>query len=127
MSRYRDRLPQSYEEAVKALRGRHVRTVLNNTRVSRKDDDTVEVQYHGNTIATFHADGRRVFTTCGWGTSSTRERLNGMLWGTSIGFVQQGGVNYVQIIYVGGKRDLTNADTLYLGPDGSIHRIEKEH
>ena len=125
MSRYAGRLPTDYAEAEKALRGRQVRTVVNNTRVSRCDEDTVEVQYHGNTIATFHADGRREFTTCGWGTVSTHERLNAMT-PRSIGFVRRDYAGHVQVQHEGDFEALY-ADTVRLAADGSIIDITKEH
>ncbi len=129
MSRYAGRLPTNYAEAEKALRGRQVRTVVNNTRVSRRDEDTVEVQYHGNTIATFHADGRREFTTCGWNTSSTRERLNAMLWGEHIAFVQRDYSGYIEVGIVAPENALHHADTIVLDPFGGIHSItnSREH
>lgn len=129
MSRYRGRLPTDYSEAEKALRGRQVRTVVNNTRVSRRDGETIEVQYHGNAIATFHADGTREFTTCGWNTVSTRERLNAMLWGENIAFVQRDHGGYIEIATVEPERIRRHADTLVLGPSGSIDQItnSREH
>lgn len=125
MSRYAGRLPITYAEAEKALRGRQVRTVVNNTRVSRRDEDIIDVQYHGNTIATFHADGRREFTTCGWGTTSTHDRLNAMT-PRSIGFVRRDYAGHVQVDYSGDFETLY-ADTVRLAADGSIIDITKEH
>lgn len=78
MSRYTGRLPTTYAEAEAYLRGGHVRTVVNNTRISRQDEETIAVQFHGNTIATFRADGSRTYTTTGYATKSTHQRLNGM-------------------------------------------------
>lgn len=126
MSRYSGRLPESYAAAEKALRGRHVRTIVNNTRVSRVDDETIEVQYHGNTIATFHADGRRRFSSCGYATTSTHERLNAML-PASVGFVRRNWTGYIETRYMGGERELVEADSITFGPDGSIHRIDEEN
>jgi len=129
MSRYAGRLPTTYAEAETALRGRQVRTVVNNTRVSRRDKDTLDVQYHGNTIATFHADGTREFTNCGWNTVSTRERLNAMLGRDRIAFVQRDHVGYIEIDTVEPERIRRHADTLVLGPSGSIDQItnSREH
>lgn len=123
MRRYADRLPGNFKEAEKALKGKHVRTLLNNTRASRVEDGAVEVQYHGNTIATFYPDGTRVLTTCGWNTVSTSERLNGMLWGDHIAFAQRDHVGYIEVSFVGGDREKHHADTIEIAPDGSIHSI----
>lgn len=125
MSRYAGRLPTTYAEAEKALRGRQVRTIVNNTRASRRDKDTVEVQYHGNTIATFHADGRREFTTCGWGTVSTHERLNAMV-PYGVGFVRRDYAGQVQVRHEG-EFVAVPADTVRLAADDSIIDITKEH
>lgn len=126
MSRYSGRLPESYAAAEKALKGRHVRTIVNNTRASRVDDETIEIQYHGNTLARFHADGRRMFTTDGWDSTWTNHRLNAMLPAT-LGFVIQGYVAHVQIRNADGTVDLHHADTLRLSPSGEIVDITKEH
>lgn len=79
MSRYHGRLPMTYEEAQKCLQGRKVRTVVNNTRVALNEDLSIAVLYHGNTIATFYGDGSKVFTTCGYASTSTNDRLNAMV------------------------------------------------
>lgn len=129
MSRYRDRLPHSYEEAEKALRGRHVRTVLNNTRVSRKHKGCIEVQYHQNTIATFYADGTMEFTTCGWATGSTHERLNAMV-PADIAFVRREYVGHIELREPEARdwvHPLNHADTISIRPDGMIHDIGKRH
>lgn len=123
MSRYSGRLPTTYDEAEAALLGKQVRTVLNNTRASRQRDGSIEIQYHGNTIATFHADGTREFTTCGWNTVSTRERLNAMLIRDRIAFVQRDHVGHIEISTVEPERIRRHADTLVLGPSGSIDQI----
>ena len=121
MSRYAGRLPTTYAEAEKALRGRQVRTVVNNTRVSRRDEETISVQYHGNTIATFHADGTREFTTCGWGTVSTHERLNAMV-PYGVGFIRRDYMGHVQVKHEGDFVAVL-ADTVRLAADDSISDI----
>ena len=39
---------------------------------------TTTLRLHGNTIAILHFNGDLDITTCGWNTSTTRERLNGL-------------------------------------------------
>lgn len=128
MSRYDGRLPSSYFEAERALRGRPVRTVVNNTRVSRRDEETIEVQFHRNTIATFHVDGSQKFTTCGYATVSTHARLNAMV-PASVHFTKRDGVGYVNLRTEGESPhwDPHYGDTLHITPDGEIANITKEH
>jgi len=80
MSRYAGRFPSNRAYAEKALGSRHDIAVkgVNNTKLVRRRDGGIDVTYHGNTIATWHADGTRTLTTDGWGTASTHERLNAM-------------------------------------------------
>ena len=125
MSRYAGRLPTTYAEAETMLRGKQVRTVVNNTRVSRRDEETISVQYHGNTIATFHADGTREFTTCGWGTVSTHERLNAMV-PYGVGFIRRDYMGHVQVKHEG-EFVAVLADTVRLAADDSIIDITEEH
>lgn len=80
MSRYAGRFPSNRAYAEKALGNRHDIAVkgVGNTKLVRRRDGGIDVTYHGNTIATFHADGTRTYTTAGYATTSTHERLNAM-------------------------------------------------
>lgn len=82
----RFKLPTSYEEAGKFLRGAYKRKAAHNTFV-RNVLDGYAVRYHKTDVVTFCADGRVIVNTNGWDTATTRERLRscGISCGTQDG------------------------------------------
>jgi len=50
-----------------------------NTEVQAWSDGLVTMRLHGNTIATKTRSGSIMLSTAGWETSTTKERLNGIL------------------------------------------------
>ena len=114
MSRYSGRLPRDYDSALRMLNGKRSRKVLNNT-VMRETvgGDAVVVEFHGNEIARFHSYGVVMLTNCGYGTVSTRERLNSMT-PPRYSFVQR---DYVQMIRDARTGTETAGGTLALVPD----------
>ena len=119
-SRYSGRLPRTYAQAKQMLGRRSRRKVLNNTDLmqSARDGGCIVVLYHGNVIAQFFEDGSTVLTNCGYGTVSTRERLNGMA-PAGVGFVQR---DYAQKVLVNQQDD--PKDWRYL--DGGTVRIDRD-
>jgi hypothetical protein len=51
------------------------RKLANNTTLLRIDPSTIAVQLHSTNVVTFHADGRIVFDSGGWKTSTTKQRM----------------------------------------------------
>ena len=104
------------------LKGRSRRKVLNNTDLMRSaiDGGCIVVLYHDNVIAQFFEDGSRMLTNCGYGTVSTRERLNSMA-PAGVGFVQR---DYAQQVHVR-QGDNTPArvidgGTVWIDRDGNV-------
>lgn len=124
MSRYLNRLPRTFDEAVAMLNGRDSRTVLNNTRLILGRGvggapTRVTLTYHGNVIAGWTEDGTAQFTTAGWGTATTRERLNAMI-PHQAAFFQKDHVNYV----TDGVRTIPSGGAiLTVLPDGTMHAL----
>ena len=118
-SRYAGRLPRTYAQAERMLKGRSRRKVLNNTDLMRSaiDGGCIVVLYHDNVIAQFFEDGSRMLTNCGYGTVSTRERLNSMA-PAGVGFVQR---DYAQQVHVR-QGDDTPARVI----DGGTVRIDSD-
>ena len=52
---------------------------FSNTTVDAHSDGLVTMKLHGNTIATMTRSGSVMLSTCGWETTTTKERLNGLL------------------------------------------------
>ena len=99
--RYAGRLPRTYVQAEQMLGNRERRTLINNTVIERGGRKRINVLYHGNLIAAFDPNGSRMLTNCGYGTVSTRERLNSMA-PAGIGFVQW---DYAQKVLVNQQDD----------------------
>ena len=116
--RYAGRLPRTYAQAENMLNNRERRTLINNTVIERGGGNRINVLYHGNLIAAFDPDGSRMLTNCGYGTVSTRERLNSMA-PAGIGFVQR---DYAQMIAQRhrGVEHLTPGGTVQIAPDGTV-------
>lgn len=113
MSRYAGRLPRNYGSALRMLGGKRSRKVLNNTVIRESVADDIVVEYHGNEIARFYSNGEVMLTNCGYGTTSTRERLNAMT-PARYSFVQR---DYVQMIVDWRTGSETVGDSLDLVPD----------
>ena len=68
----------NYETFAAKLTGRNSqsRKLANNTTLLRVDPSTIAIKLHSTNVITFHADGRIVFDSGGWKTSTTKERMN---------------------------------------------------
>lgn len=120
MSRYLNRLPRTYDDARRMLNGRGFRTVANNTRLvavpAGQRPVRITLEYHGNVIAGWTEDGTAQFQTAGWGTPSTRDRLNAMIPARARFFQKDHG-NYV----TDGERTIPSHDAiLTVLPDGTM-------
>lgn len=58
------------------LGNRESKAIENNTKIVRRDKNTIAVQYHETDIVTYYRDGTVELDTGGWLTSTTKERLN---------------------------------------------------
>lgn len=95
---------------------RSERKILNNT-ILRDLGDRLVIAYHGNEIAGWTPDGMAQFTTTGWATATTHDRLNAMIPAGSRFFTKDH-VGYV----TDGKRTLTSSGAmLTVLPTGEAH------
>ena len=120
-SRYAGRLPRTYAQAEQMLGKRERRTLVNNTVIERGGGNRINVLYHGNLIAAFDPDGSRMLTNSGYGTVSTRERLNAMA-PAGVGFVQR---DYAQKVLVNQQDDpkdwrYLDGGTVWIDRDGRV-------
>lgn len=69
--------------------------VAHNTYAYRTAFGHIVIEYHGNGIAVLHNDGTLAHSLCGWGTSTTRTRLNQLL-----DYFTSSGLRYTQTDYV---------------------------
>ena len=120
-SRYAGRLPRTYAQAEQMLGKRERRTLVNNTVIERGGGNRINVLYHGNLIAAFDPDGSRMLTNSGYGTVSTRERLNSMA-PAGVGFVQR---DYAQKVLVNQQDDpkdwrYLDGGTVWIDRDGRV-------
>lgn len=121
MSRYAGRLPRTYAQAEQMLGKRERRTLINNTAIEAGGGGRINVLYHGNLIAAFDPSGSRMLTNCGYGTVSTRERLNAMA-PAGVGFVQR---NHAQKVLVNQQDDpkdwrYLDGGTVWIDRDGRV-------
>lgn len=121
MSRYAGRLPRTYARAEKMLGNRNTRTILNNTIIARSHDgDTINIAHHGSVIGQFHRDGSVHLTNAGYGSVSTRERLNAMA-PAHVSFVQR---NHSQQVHVWQGDDtparVIDGGTVWIDQDGEV-------
>lgn len=118
MSRYSTRLPRNYAQAEQMLGNRERRTVLNNTVLERGGRRRINVLHHGNLIGAFDPNGSIMLTNSGYGSVSTRERLNGMT-PAGVGFVQR---DYSQRVQVNNGRQIIDepTGTLWIDRDGYV-------
>ena len=95
---------------------RSERKVLNNT-ILRDLGDRLVLAYQGNEIAGWTSDGMTQFTTTGWATTTTHDRLNAMI-PAGARFFTRDHVGYVS----DGERTLPSNDAiLTVLPSGEVH------
>lgn len=121
MSRYAGRLPRTYAQAEQMLKGRSRRKVLNNTDLMKSaiDGGCIVALYHGNVIAQFFEDGSRSLTNCGYGSSTTRERLNAMA-PAGVGFVQRNHAQQVHVRESDTHTRVIDGGTVWIDRDGRV-------
>lgn len=120
MSRYAGRLPRTYAQAEQMLGKKERRTLINNTVVERGGGSRINVLFHGNLIAAFNPNGSRMLTNCGYGTVSTRERLNAMA-PAHVSFVQR---NHAQQVHVwqgdNAVSEVIDGGTVWIDREGAV-------
>lgn len=120
MSRYSGRLPRTYAQAEQMLGNRQRRTLINNTVIELGGHKRINVLYHGNLIAAFDPNGSKMLTNCGYGTVSTRERLNAMA-PAHVGFVQRDYAQQVHVWQGDGTPDrVIDGGTVWIDRDGHV-------
>lgn len=120
MSRYAGRLPRNYSDAERMLGNRERRTLINNTVIERGGRKRINVLYHGNLIAAFDPNGSRMLTNCGYGTVSTRERLNAMA-PDHVSFVQRDHAQQVRVrVGDGVPEGVLPGGTVWIDRDGYV-------
>lgn len=74
---------KSYQQANEYLGPKKERPFAHNTRIERDvldmGHDVIVAKYHGNIVASFYPDGTNVYTSAGWKTVTTKERINWFL------------------------------------------------
>lgn len=98
---------QTFESALAWLGKRDTRKVANNTYLQRRSEGRLAVKLHNTDILTFHPDGSVVFTTGGWKTMTTKERMN--RFGTARGAAASAAVRR--------ERGVAGASRRALGPE----------
>ena len=90
---------KTYEQALKYLQGKKSRPYAHNTRITTffaqyLGKAVITVTYHNNPVANFFPDGTITYSSCGWKTPTTKERIN---WFLPKGFhlYQKAGVWYI--------------------------------
>ena len=110
--------PRTFADADRMLGKRAQKRLLNNTYAVRGGDGRVNIIHHNSIIGAFDPDGSVMLTNAGYGSVSTRERLNAMV-PAGVGFVQR---DYAQMIAQRhqGKEHLTPGGTVQIAPDGTV-------
>lgn len=75
---------KSYESAAAYLGPKQDRPLGHNTRIARRDDGAIQILYHGSSIVRFFPQELTnppavTLSSCGWKTSTTKERINDCL------------------------------------------------
>src|SRR5215207_9664216 len=74
---------KSYQDAKQYLGNKKERPYANNTRIEidtlNLGHDVITVKYHENPVVNFFPDGTTTFSSCGWKTSTTKERISWFL------------------------------------------------
>lgn len=69
---------KNYQQASDFLGRKNERPYAHNTRIQRLNLDRIGVLYHGSCVVTF-IPHETIFSSCGWKTLTTKERLNWFL------------------------------------------------
>ncbi len=74
---------KNYAQALEYLGGKKERPYAHNTRIEidtlNLGHEVVTVKYHGNPVVNMFPDGTNTYSSCGWKTSTTKERINWFL------------------------------------------------
>lgn len=79
------KIEEQMNNAIKARRPFH----CGNTIVKEGVFGSLDVELHGNTIATIYTDNTIVLDSCGWRTNTTKSRLNAILHGLGLNGITQ--------------------------------------
>ena len=73
---------KNYQQALEYLGGKKERPYAHNTRIEidtlNLGHEVITVKYHGNPVVNMFPD-RIAYSSCGWKTSTTKERINWFL------------------------------------------------
>lgn len=99
-------------------------------RTPRRENNTVvtvqnnfsKMFLHGNQIAWHERDGSTALSMCGWGTLTTRARLNAILEAMQSAWriVQRKGVQYVTNLRTGDAREVPVSAPFWLDSDDNL-------
>lgn len=99
-------------------------------RTPRRENNTVvtvlngfsHMFLHGNQIAWHTEDGRTGLSMCGWGTLTTRSRLNAILEAMQSAWriVQRGGLQYAANLRTGDVRELSTSIPFWIDAGDNI-------
>jgi hypothetical protein len=74
---------KNYQQAREYLGNKKERPFANNTRIEIDSldlgHDVITVKYHGNPVVNMFPDGTNTYSSCGWKTITTKERINWFL------------------------------------------------
>lgn len=74
---------KNYQDAKDFLQGKKSRPYAHNTRIVmdtlNMGHDVITVTYHDNPVVNFFPDGTNTYSSCGWKTITTKERINWFL------------------------------------------------
>lgn len=116
MSRYSGRLPRTYDQAVEMLKGKRARTILNKTTIEQAPEGVINIVHHFSIIASFAPSGHVALSNAGYGSVSTRDRINAMT-PPGVSFVQR---QHVQRVQVPSQGIDAATGTLLIEPDGTV-------
>ena len=120
MSRYSGRLPRTFADAERMLGKREQKRLLNNTYAVRGGGGRVDIIHHNSIIGSFDPDGSVMLTNAGYGSVSTRERLNAMA-PAHVSFVQR---DHAQQVLVresdGDPARVIDGGTVWIDRDGRV-------
>jgi hypothetical protein len=79
---------KNYSQALAYLGGKKERPYAHNTRIEidtlNMGHEVITIKYHGNPVVNMFPNGVNTYSSCGWKTSTTKERIN---WFLPEGFV----------------------------------------
>lgn len=108
---------KNYQQAIEYLKGKRERPFAHNTRLELCEDH-IEAKYHGNTVASFYPDGSNAYSSCGWKTSTTKERIN---WFLPSGFSLYQERSIWRVVKHGTNYDYIFADGLTIDVNGNVY------